>query len=142
MRTPPAPLQARMLNTAAIELWPAGLLRARGNADARVLSRARQVLRRKRDGRYLAAASDAGWRGLEPRWMRATGIDDALDAVEAPLPHAGARDPATLPLHALHRGVGILLGLLLALHIGGAFYHQLILRDGLIGRMAPGFLRR
>lgn len=48
----------------------------------------------------------------------------------------------TLPLHSLHRGIGFSLFGLLALHIGGALYHQLILRDGLIGRMAPGFTRR
>ena len=47
-----------------------------------------------------------------------------------------------LPLHTLHRTIGIVLGGLLALHVGGAFYHQIILRDGLIWRMAPGFLRR
>ena len=49
---------------------------------------------------------------------------------------------ATLPLHTLHRGIGIVLFALLSLHIGGALYHQLVLRDGLIGRMAPGFMRR
>lgn len=95
------PLPRVLLNTAAVEAWPAWLLSARANHDARVVARARWVLRRKRDGRYLAAASDAGWQGLDPHWTRAAGIDDALDAVEAPLPHAGARDPAPLPLHAL-----------------------------------------
>jgi len=90
-----------LLNTATVEAWPAWLLSARANRDARIVAQARWVLRRKRDGRYLAAASADGWQGLEPRWMREHGIDDALDAVEAPLPHAGARDPATLPLHAL-----------------------------------------
>jgi len=29
-----------LLNTAEVELWPAGLLRARSNADARALARA------------------------------------------------------------------------------------------------------
>ena len=43
-----------LLNTPDIEVWPAGLLRARSNHDARLLARARHVLRRKRDGRYLA----------------------------------------------------------------------------------------
>ena len=47
-----------------------------------------------------------------------------------------------LPLHALHRGIGFGLFGLLALHVGGALYHQLILRDGLIERMAPGLTRR
>jgi hypothetical protein len=47
--------QARILiNTPDIELWPGGLLRARSNHDARALSRARHVLRRKRDGQYRA----------------------------------------------------------------------------------------
>ena len=47
-----------LVNTPEMELWPGGLLRARSNADARILARARIVLRRKRDGRYLAAALD------------------------------------------------------------------------------------
>lgn len=90
-----------LLNTAAVEAWPAWLLAARANHDARLVTRARWVLRRKRDGRYLAASLPEGWHGLMPRWMREPHIDEALDAVDAPLPHAGARDPAPLPLHAL-----------------------------------------
>ncbi|HBZ47168.1 MAG TPA: peptidase, partial [Stenotrophomonas sp.] len=35
---------ALLINTADIELWPGGLLRARSNADARALARARWVL--------------------------------------------------------------------------------------------------
>ena len=38
-----------LLNTPAIEVWPGGLLHARSNRDARLLARATQVLRRKRD---------------------------------------------------------------------------------------------
>ena len=99
---PPAPLQARLLNTAVIELWPAGLLRARGNADARVLSRARQVLRRKRDGRYLAAVLDEGLWPLVPRLAREPGIDAALDLLDAPGPARGtAHPPRDMPLHGL-----------------------------------------
>ena len=56
-----------LLNTAAVEAWPAWLLDARANHDARVVARARWVLRRKRDGRYLAAALPEGWQGLTPR---------------------------------------------------------------------------
>ena len=41
-----------------------------------------------------------------------------------------------LPLHSLHRAIGIALFLLLSLHVAGALYHQFILRDGLLGRMA------
>lgn len=95
------PLPRILLNTATLEAWPAWLLDARSNRDARSLARARWVLRRKRDGRYLAASLPEGWLGLDPHWSRESGLDAALDAVEAPLPHAGARAPAALPLHAL-----------------------------------------
>jgi D-alanyl-D-alanine carboxypeptidase len=95
------PLPRVLLNSAALEAWPAWLLAARSNRDARSLARARWVLRRKRDGRYLAAELPEGWLGLETRWNRTPGLDAVLDAVEAPLPHAGARAPAILPLHAL-----------------------------------------
>ena len=72
-----------LLNTPEVELWPGGLLRARGNADARTLSRAHRVLRRKRDGRYLAAMLDEGMQSLMPRWTRdrASKPLDALDAL-------------------------------------------------------------
>jgi len=104
MRSPPAPLHARLLNTADIELWPAGLLRARGNTDARVLARAHTVLRRKRDGRYLAAALPAGLLPLVPRLAHEPGIDAALDLLDAGIADARspARPPANLPLHRLH----------------------------------------
>lgn len=95
------PLPRILLNTAQIEVWPAWLLAARSNRDARIVSAARWVLRRKRDGRYLAAELPQGWMALDPHWGRAAGIDDALDAVDAPLPHAGVREPDPLPLHAL-----------------------------------------
>ena len=76
-------LGARLLNSAGIELWPAPLLRARASADARILARAHTVLRRKRDGRYLAAVLDqaeyAGRSGLalvaEPQWLALAGFD-------------------------------------------------------------------
>jgi len=45
-------------------------------------------------------------------------------------------------LHEVHRAIGITIFALLALHVGGAFYHQFILRDGLIGRMGLGLARR
>ncbi|HEX2082424.1 MAG TPA: M15 family metallopeptidase [Xanthomonadaceae bacterium] len=87
------PLPRILRNTAEIELWPAWLLRARGNRDARILVRARHVLRRKRDGRYLAAVLPDGRRSngmssthmvpLLPRWKHEPGIDAALDAIEA-----------------------------------------------------------
>jgi|GEM_PF-3950620 len=73
---------ALLINTAEIELWPGGLLRARGSADARALARAQWVLRRKRDGRYLAVATADGVLPLVPRLMREPGIEEALDALD------------------------------------------------------------
>src|SRR5262245_19195225 len=76
-----------LLNTPEIELWPGGLLRARSNHDARILSRATRVLRRKRDGRYLAAELPEGRMPLVQSLRREPGIDAALDALEAFAPH-------------------------------------------------------
>lgn len=101
--------QPRVLyNTAEIEIWPHGLLRARSNHDARTLARARHVLRRKRDGRYLAAVLPTGILPLVERLPREPGLGEALallDALDA-APPAGLggvlRDPRTLPLNRLH----------------------------------------
>ena len=72
-----------LLNTPHIELWPAHLLRARSNADARVLARARHVLRRKRDGRFLAASTASGVEPLMHGWHREPGVDLALRRLDA-----------------------------------------------------------
>jgi zinc D-Ala-D-Ala carboxypeptidase len=95
------PLPRILLNTAQVEAWPAWLLAARSNRDARIVSAARWVLRRKRDGRYLAAELPQGWMALDPHWTREPGVDAALDTVDARLPHAGIRDPGDLALYAL-----------------------------------------
>ncbi len=94
---------ALLINTADIELWPGGLLRARSNADARALARARWVLRRKRDGQYLAAATAHGLLPLVPHLMREPGIEEALDALDLAL-HGAQRAHAAdalLPLSGL-----------------------------------------
>ena len=70
-----------LLNTPDVELWPAWLLRARGNADARALAQAEWLLRRKRDGRYLAVAMRQGIMPLLPGWMRGIDSHAALDAL-------------------------------------------------------------
>ena len=100
----PVPLKAALLNTPEIELWPAGLLRARSNHDARALARARHVLRRKRDGRYLAADLREGLLPLLPNLRREPGLDEALDALDAMPLHArsGIEHVGELPLHRLH----------------------------------------
>lgn len=96
-------LQHILLNTPDIELWPAGLLRARGNHDARILARAIHVLRRKRDGRYLAAELPEGLMPLLPRWQHEPGIDEALDRLDAPTGRMRrtAAPANALPLHRL-----------------------------------------
>jgi len=100
---PPLPLKTVLINTAEIEVWPASLLRARSNRDARALSRARHVLRRKRDGTYLAADLDIGLLPLIPHLQREAGLDAALDALDARLGHArfGLEHLGELALHGL-----------------------------------------
>ncbi|MFC4728064.1 M15 family metallopeptidase [Coralloluteibacterium thermophilus] len=90
-----------LVNTPDIELWPAGLLRARGNRDARLLAGADWLLRRKVDGRYLAAARPDGVVPLLPHWLRGAGAEAALDALD--LLHAGGTpSDAPLTLDRLH----------------------------------------
>lgn len=95
-------------NSAAVEAWPAWLLRARANADARVLARATHVLRRKRDGRYLAAVLReggmlAGVLPLLPRWSREADVDAALDAIESETPAVAFAAAARVPELPLDR---------------------------------------
>jgi len=70
-----------LLNTPEIEIWPASLLCVRGNRQARIVSSARRVLRRKGDGRYLVAESTYGLIPLMPRWQQVPGIAAALNAL-------------------------------------------------------------
>lgn len=92
-----------LLNTARIEIWPGGLLRAHGNRNARLLARARHVLRRKCDGRYLAAELAEGLQPLLPSLRHEPDMRDALAALE----HARTRRRpgidvvASLPLQRL-----------------------------------------
>jgi len=110
----------RLVNTAAVEALPAQLLRARDSRSARQLARARWLLRRKRDGRYLATIS--GQHRLEPLHgsldTQGDAVDEVLEALGyarrdqrrqvrgplalQPLRHPPRRD-ATLPLHGLER---------------------------------------
>ena len=107
-----------LVNTAEIELWPGGTLRARSNRDARALSRARAVLRRKRDGAYLAADLPEGLLPLVPGLVlaREPGIDEALAALGDLPVHArpGGDVIASLPVGRLQErldGLGIDAGL-------------------------------
>ncbi|PBJ82228.1 peptidase [Lysobacteraceae bacterium NML93-0399] len=105
---PVRPAPRLLLNTPDVELWPADLLRARGNRDARLLSHASWVMRRKRDGRYLAAAVPAGMVGLLPRWQAEAGIDDALDLLDADALPAPQTPAPTLPVSQLEARLGAL----------------------------------
>ncbi|MGY3264185.1 M15 family metallopeptidase [Lysobacter sp. HA35] len=96
-----------LVNTPDIELWPAHLLRARSNADARAVARASHVLRRKRDGRFLAAATPTGIEPLSWNWRREAGVDNALRALvsTARTAHVDDRD---LPLARITQRLEIL----------------------------------
>lgn len=101
MRTLPRTL----LNTTHVEVWPAHLLRARSNHDARRLAVARHVFRRKRDGLYLATFDDGHVEPLAPRLATARGLDAALRALTSP---RHVPDGASLPLHGLEQRLAML----------------------------------
>jgi D-alanyl-D-alanine carboxypeptidase len=91
-----------LLNTTDIELWPAWLLHARSNADARILSRANHVLRRKCDGCYLAASLPQGVMPLLPNWTHGINSHTALDALVSNKQHADEKLPLDGLLQRLH----------------------------------------
>ncbi|HYG08298.1 MAG TPA: M15 family metallopeptidase [Stenotrophomonas sp.] len=98
-----SPAPRLLLNTSSIELWPARLLRARGNHDARILAQADWLLRRKRDGRYLAARLPQGLMPLVTRLWRETGVEAALDALAGHEARPRAIDASALPLDGLQQ---------------------------------------
>ena len=58
---------------------------------------------------------------------------------------SGAPLPPTLavyPSRIVHGDLAALLAILIVLHVAGAFYHQLVLKDGLMGRMSFRGVRR
>ena len=99
-----------MLNTARIEVWPGGLLHARGNHDARLLAGARHVLRRKRDGLYLAVHDGDALQPLRPALRHAVGIDEALAALATARPRrrTGIDAFEHLPLAGLRERLDLL----------------------------------
>ena len=84
------PLDWHLVNSPDVEAWPARLVRARASADARAIARADWVLRRKRDGRFLAALGAGRLHALVPGLAREPGLDAALAALGAPAERAGA----------------------------------------------------
>ena len=91
-----------LVNFEDFEAVPAGLLPARDNATARALVRADWVLRRKRDGRYLAVASAGRIHALQPGDWRKARQRQAPGAVLQRLYRSDGRAAAaTLPLTAV-----------------------------------------
>lgn len=93
-----------LLNTARVEAWPAGLLRAKSNHDARRLAGAGHVLRRKRDGAYLAVERAGTLVPLRPVFGAEPGLSDAMAAIAGAGVHrrAGVDAVPSLPLARLH----------------------------------------
>lgn len=72
----------RLLNTRHVEVLPAWLARARGNATARRLAQADWLLRRKSDGRFLAAIAGRSLHALDGVQLAAEpGVGAALTAI-------------------------------------------------------------
>ncbi len=93
-----------LLNSAETELWPAWLLRARGNGDARLLARSHWVMRRKSDGRYLAALSRTGEvTAIASRLAHEPGLGEALHWRERRTFRraSASHPPVELPPHGL-----------------------------------------
>ncbi len=91
----------QMINTPEIEIWPAYLLHARSNRDARALAAGDWVLRRKRDGRFLAVVGERQVLPLSPALEQEAGFSDALLALAIAPPHSSSRRVAESH-HALH----------------------------------------
>ena len=83
------PLDWHLVNSPDVEAWPARLVRARASAHARVIARADWVLRRKRDGRFLAALGEGRLHALVPGLANEPGLDAVLPALGAPAERAG-----------------------------------------------------
>jgi D-alanyl-D-alanine carboxypeptidase len=86
----------RLINGERLEAIPAALARARGNATARALSASEWLLRRKRDGRFVAVGRAGAVRELQ-RGVLDRGDRDDLGALE----HADQRGAAPRPIAGL-----------------------------------------
>ncbi|MBP6626319.1 MAG: D-alanyl-D-alanine carboxypeptidase family protein [Arenimonas sp.] len=97
-------LNWHLVNSESVEAWPSHLLRARANAAARELALAPWALRRKSDGRFLAAVHRGRVHALVPQLHREPGVDAALAALD--------RDAAgldfDLPMDGLHERLAAL----------------------------------
>ena len=90
------PADWRLINGDLLEALPARLARARGNADARLLAGADWLLRRKRDGRFLAVR-----RGDQVIELRRGAIPETLRDELVELAAADAAGEAERPVSGL-----------------------------------------
>jgi D-alanyl-D-alanine carboxypeptidase len=94
--------ELRLINTQSVEAVPAWLARARGNAHARRLAQCDWLLRRKSDGRFLAAFDGAIAHALDPAAMRPhSGVAEALRAIARGYGEAVVLDPSAPPCATL-----------------------------------------
>ena len=125
MRRPSPPSALRLINAPLLEAWPASLLRARRSADARTLTHADWLLRRKSDGRFLATVSRpdthawlqplgpidvADWRALPALlarldWRLTPNTPSAKAQLLQPARSRSATHPIALPLDAVREGL-------------------------------------
>ncbi len=90
-----------LVNSPAIEAWPAWLLRPRGSRDARLVATARRVLRRKRDGRFLAVVHERHIQPLVDGFEREPGVEQVFAALIDDAARRGVRPTRALPLDSL-----------------------------------------
>lgn len=90
------PADWRLINGDWLEALPAALARARGNSDARALSSADWLIRRKRDGRFLALRS-----GDRIRELRRGALGPELREDLAALAQADVSGEIARPLEGL-----------------------------------------
>src|SRR5215472_11497782 len=94
--------EQRLINTESVEAIPAWLARARGNASARRLAQSEWLLRRKSDGRFLAAFDGAVAHALDPAAMRPhSGVGAALRAIARGFGETIELDPSVPPYSLL-----------------------------------------
>ena len=90
------PSNWRLINGQYLEALPTAALRARGNAMARALAQNDWLIRRKRDGRFVAVAS-----GEHVRELGRGSMDSALLADLQSLVHADAPGESARPFSGL-----------------------------------------
>jgi D-alanyl-D-alanine carboxypeptidase len=95
------PADWRLINGERLEAIPARLARARGNATARALSTSEWLLRRKRDGRFVAVGRGGAVRELQRGILDRADRDDLVELEYADQFGASPRPIAGL-LRRLH----------------------------------------